>query len=59
MMAFAYFTVHQPRALSPLENSGEQAALFGWVFLLIAVSEPGAWTLDNLGKRRGTFLCAV
>lgn len=49
-MAYAYFTVHLPLALFPLENQGEQAALFSWVFLLIAVSGPGSWALDNLRR---------
>ncbi|MFF5206264.1 DoxX family protein [Streptosporangium sp. NPDC000396] len=53
-MAFAYFTVHQPRALWPLENEGELAALYSWSFLLIAVAGPGVWALDTwLGRARG------
>ncbi|GAA2363072.1 DoxX family protein [Nonomuraea africana] len=52
-MAFAYFTVHQPRALWPLQNEGELAAVFSWSFLLIAVLGPGAWALDTwLGRLR-------
>ncbi|PXY32758.1 DoxX family protein [Prauserella muralis] len=51
-MAYAYFTVHQPMGLLPLQNLGEQAALYSWIFLLIAVAGPGAWALDNL-RRRG------
>ena len=35
-MAFAYFTVHQPRALFPIQNAGELAALYSWLFLLFA-----------------------
>ncbi|MBB2910785.1 putative oxidoreductase [Streptosporangium becharense] len=46
-MAYAYFVVHQPRALWPMENGGELAALFSWSFLLIAVAGPGAWALDT------------
>ncbi|MFE3452293.1 DoxX family protein [Nonomuraea sp. NPDC059194] len=53
-MAFAYFTAHQPRALWPLENEGELAAIYSWSFLLIAVLGPGAWALDTLlGRARG------
>src|SRR4051812_44362842 len=29
-MAYAYFTVHQPKGLFPLVNGGEPAALFSW-----------------------------
>jgi putative oxidoreductase len=47
-MAFAYFTVHQPQALLPLQNGGEPAALFCWIFLLIAVLGPGPLALDAM-----------
>ncbi|GAA5201286.1 DoxX family protein [Rugosimonospora acidiphila] len=47
-MAFAYFTVHQERALFPIQNGGEPAVLFCWSFLLIALSGPGPWSLDAL-----------
>ncbi|WP_374939726.1 DoxX family protein [Streptomyces sp. UH6] len=47
-MAYAYFTVHQPRALWPLQNGGEPAALFCWSFLLLAVTGPGALSLGAL-----------
>ncbi|GAA2273545.1 DoxX family protein [Nonomuraea roseoviolacea subsp. roseoviolacea] len=47
-MAYAYFTVHQPQALFPIENGGEKAALFCWGFLLIAVLGPGRWALSAL-----------
>ncbi|GHJ44356.1 integral membrane protein [Catellatospora sp. TT07R-123] len=47
-MAYAYFVVHQPLSLLPLNNGGELAALFCWCFLMIAVLGPGAWSLDAL-----------
>jgi putative oxidoreductase len=50
-MAYAYFVVHQPIALLPIPNGGEGAALFSWVFLLIAVLGPGAPAVDNLRRR--------
>jgi putative oxidoreductase len=50
-MAYAYFTVHQPQALLPLNNSGELAVLFCWSFLIIAVHGPGPWALDRLFAR--------
>jgi putative oxidoreductase len=52
-MAYAYFTVHQPMALFPLENQGEQAVLFCWTFLLIALLGPGPFSLDALLWQRG------
>nr|WP_239157417.1 DoxX family protein [Actinocatenispora thailandica] len=50
-MAFAYFTVHQPHALLPIENGGEPAALFCWAFLAIAVTGPGPYALDAALRR--------
>jgi putative oxidoreductase len=46
-MAVAYWTFHAPRALFPLENRGELAALYCFVFLLIAARGPGIWSLDR------------
>lgn len=51
-MAYAYFVVHQPEALLPLNNGGELAALFCWSFLLIATLGPGRWSLDAALARR-------
>jgi putative oxidoreductase len=46
-MAYAYFTVHQPHALFPLQNGGEPAAMFCWSFLLIAALGPGSLAVDR------------
>jgi len=46
-MAYAYFIVHQPQALFPIENGGEKAALFCWAFLLVAILGPGRWALSS------------
>lgn len=51
-MAYAYFVVHQPIALFPIPNGGEPAALYSWIFLLIAALGPGALALDTLRRRR-------
>jgi putative oxidoreductase len=51
-MAYAYFVVHQPVGLLPIENLGEPAAVFSWIFLLIAVFGPGSLALDTLRRRR-------
>lgn len=48
-MAVAYFMVHQPMGLLPIQNRGELAALYCWAFLLIAASGDGVW---SLGRRR-------
>jgi hypothetical protein len=53
-MAYAYFVAHQPDGGLPLQNGGETAVLFCWMFFLIAVLGPGPCSLDALfGGRRG------
>lgn len=43
-MAYAYFTVHQKKALWPIENGGELSVLFCWSLLMVAILGPGVWT---------------
>ncbi|MFE6780433.1 DoxX family protein [Streptomyces sp. NPDC057702] len=50
-MAYAYFDVHQPTALWPLQNGGEGAAVFCWAFLLLVFTGPGALSLDGPLRR--------
>lgn len=53
-MAYAYFMVHQPTGALPIENNGEPAALYAWIFLLIAVFGSGPWSVEALlgGRNR-------
>ncbi|MEX1201124.1 MAG: DoxX family protein [Methylophaga sp.] len=51
LMAFAYFLVHAPQDFWPLNNGGELAALFSFVFLYLWTAGGGAWSVDNLIKR--------
>ena len=51
-MAYAYFVVHQPQGLLPVQNGGVTPALYAWVFLAIAVLGAGPWSLDALLRRR-------
>ncbi|MFG2988103.1 DoxX family protein [Streptomyces sp. NPDC048257] len=51
-MAYAYFTVHQPGALWPLQNGGEASAMFCWAFLLLVFTGPGALAVDGLFSSR-------
>ena len=54
-MAYAYFTVHQEKALMPIQNGGVTVALYAWAFLAIAVLGAGPWSLDTLiSSRRHT-----
>lgn len=52
VMAFAYFTVHAPLGWNPLQNMGEQAALYCWIFLLLCVTGAGRYVLDRLRSAR-------
>ncbi len=45
-MAVAYWMFHAPQSLYPSVNGGETAILFCFVFLYIAASGPGPWSLD-------------
>jgi len=54
-MAYAYFVVHQPQALLPIQNGGVTPALYAWTFLAIAVIGAGPWSVDALiAQRRDT-----
>jgi putative oxidoreductase len=45
-MAVAYFMVHQPQGSLPIQNQGELAALYAFVFLYIAARGSGPWSVD-------------
>ncbi|WP_425245133.1 DoxX family protein [Streptomyces sp. NEAU-NA10] len=51
-MAYAYFKVHQPEALWPMENGGEAPAMFCWAFLLLVFTGSGALGVDRLFAKR-------
>lgn len=51
-MAFAYFMAHAPRSFFPIENGGELAALYCFVFLYFVFAGGGAWSLDAVRNRR-------
>ncbi|MEV0256583.1 DoxX family protein [Streptomyces sp. NPDC050732] len=51
-MAYAYFKVHQPEALWPMENGGEAAAIFCWAMLLLVFTGSGAFGLDRFFASR-------
>jgi putative oxidoreductase len=53
-MAVAYWMRHGPDALWPLENRGELAVLYCFLFLWIAAHGAGAWSIDALIKHRQT-----
>jgi putative oxidoreductase len=53
-MAVAYFMAHATQGFIPLQNRGELAALYSFVFLFFAFAGGGAWSLDELLRWRGS-----
>jgi putative oxidoreductase len=51
-MAVAYFYAHAPRSFYPLQNMGEPAILFCFVFLYLFFAGAGPWSLDAMMKRK-------
>lgn len=50
-MATAYFLRHAPHGLWPIENHGEPAVVYCFVFLYIASRGDGTWNVRRLLKR--------
>jgi len=50
-MAVAYFMAHFPRGFWPIENQGELAALYSFVFLFFAFNGAGKFSIDALRNR--------
>jgi putative oxidoreductase len=51
-MAVAYFQFHQPSGFWPIQNHGEAAVLFCFIFLYMAARGGGDWSLDGFIKRK-------
>lgn len=49
-MAVAYFQQHFPQGFWPIQNGGELAALYCFVFLYFAAIGSGRWSVDSLRK---------
>ena len=49
-MAVAYFWMHQPNGLWPIQNGGELAALYAFIFLYIAAKGSGRWSIASAMK---------
>ncbi len=50
-MAAAYFLSHMPRGLIPLENRGELAVIYCFIFLYIASRGSGPLSLDGIFRK--------
>ena len=51
-MAVAYFQFHQPNGAWPIQNHGEPAVLFCFIFLFFVAYGAGPWSFDGLFRRR-------
>ena len=49
LMAVAYWMAHGLDALFPLENGGELAVLYCFIFLMISAGGSGIWSMDGTG----------
>lgn len=46
LMAAAYWMAHGTKALLPIQNGGETAALYCFLFLFVATQGSGIWSVD-------------
>jgi putative oxidoreductase len=51
MMAVAYFMAHQAGGVLPIQNGGELAAVYSFVFLFISAYGSGTWSVDSILKK--------
>jgi putative oxidoreductase len=47
MMAVAYWMAHAPQSAYPVNNGGDAAILYCFVFLYLFAVGGGPWSLDN------------
>jgi len=52
LMAAAYFKAHAPGGFWPAQNGGELAVLFCFVFLYVAATGNGVWSLGGSRRHR-------
>jgi putative oxidoreductase len=52
-MAWAYFQAHAPKATFPIQNGGELAVLYCFLFLYMAARGSGPLSLDKILRRKG------
>ena len=49
-MAFAYWLAHAPRDFFPVNNGGDAAILYCFIFLYLVFAGPGPWSIDAARK---------
>lgn len=52
MMAVAYWMFHAPASIYPIQNGGDAAILYCFIFLYIAAAGGGPWSVDNALSRK-------
>ena len=50
-MAVAYWMAHAPQNTFPVNNGGDAAILYCFVFLYLAIAGPGDWSIDAARAR--------
>ena len=50
-IAIGYFMMHAPKSFWPIVNMGEAAILYAFIFLYIAATGPGAWSIEGMRER--------
>jgi putative oxidoreductase len=54
-MAVAYWMAHAPQDPFPVNNMGDAAILYCFIFLYLVFAGPGSWALDHvIGRRPAT-----
>ncbi len=53
-MAVAYWYAHAPQNFFPVNNMGDAAILYSFVFLYFVFAGPGAWSLDSALRSAGS-----
>jgi len=51
-MAVGYFKSHQPKGFWPIDNGGEKAVFYCFLFLFFAAKGSGIWSLDSVLKKK-------
>jgi putative oxidoreductase len=54
-MAVAYFMAHWPNGFWPIQNQGELAVVYCFLFLFIAAHGPGVWGIGGPGRERAAL----
>ncbi|HEX7680472.1 MAG TPA: DoxX family protein [Thermoanaerobaculia bacterium] len=58
-MAVAYFIQHAPGGFWPVQNQGELAVVYCFVWLFVAAHGAGIWSVDNALRRKTPVVTTV